>query len=132
MSLDTYLRSIKHTHVQFKDNILLSIHGDPLIADFGISYDTDDEFPIDLSDEEDGSVRGSIRWMPPEDFRESERSERSPYRDIWSLGMVFLVSGRYHSCYFYHILIKSCYTRRYSRDKFHTQDCVMKYKSLNR
>ena len=71
-----------------KSNILLSLDGDPLIADFGLSNKADEQINIE-SRQEDHSEEG-LRWMPPELVKHNAGA-RALSQDIWSLGMVYLV-----------------------------------------
>ncbi len=62
-------------------NILLDVHGNPHIADFGLAVHEDDRWPIR------GEVAGTPPYMAPEQVRgESHRLDGRT--DIWGLGVI--------------------------------------------
>ena len=105
--------SQSHLPINLQSNILISISGEPLICDFGLSDMLKTVASLVLSFSNEGSARGTVRWMAPEllhsedDIDEEDEDEENadagekpttPAKpkdlekgDVWAFGMVMLV-----------------------------------------
>ena len=77
----------------FKDNILMSSAGEPLISDFGLSHMMSATQTLMASNNSDGGLKGTVRWMAIElfDIEEGEAGH-SKASDMWAYGMTVYVS----------------------------------------
>ena len=88
-SQETYCTS--HSLISpYKDNILISKYGQPLICDFGISRMLDSSQSNFVSTTHDDCVRGSARWMAQELIASAE-AKHTKETDVWAYGMTLYV-----------------------------------------
>ncbi|KAI8445553.1 STE/STE11 protein kinase [Phakopsora pachyrhizi] len=82
-----YLHSLHILHRDLKaDNLLVDLHGNCKISDFGISKKSEHVY----EDNTQMSLQGSIFWMAPEVVHNPGKKGYSAKVDIWSLGCVVL------------------------------------------
>lgn len=88
----------------YKENVLASSVGQPLICDFGISRLASHSETLRRSTSNSRGLQGSLRWMAPEFFEfffsedDGTEPEHSELTDVWAFGMTILVRSEVIHC----------------------------------
>lgn len=119
--------AMTETHALFKDNIMISPVGEPLVCDFGLSISLRASTTGRPGRETSSNgSKGTLRWMAPELLRRGANNTFAS--DVWAFGMIVYVSMNIlHAIFIAHsqLRLKEVYARRLPYFELHNEGQVM-------